>query len=301
MSGAAINIIVAPWFERRRGIAVSWAMNGASAGGIVVAPLLTLVIAANGFAAAIHVAVFAMLLVLVPAVLLLLRPKRENEHEPAVGIPSSQRPVAAGNNAEGHLPPPLAAVMRSREFVTVSLPSALGLTAQVGVLIHQVPFLSPVLGAGGAGWAVSLTTGAAVAGRVATGYLADRYDRRTVACGNFLVQALGLGLLLAAATPTVLFAGCLVFGLGVGNTTSLPGLLVQQEFPKQHFVRLVSVIVAINQFSFAFGPMLLGRLEQLAGSYLIGLAACLALEVLAAIIVISPVVWQRCWCAAATR
>jgi len=27
MSGAAINIIVAPWFERRRGLALSWALN----------------------------------------------------------------------------------------------------------------------------------------------------------------------------------------------------------------------------------------------------------------------------------
>src|SRR6266849_4618685 len=35
MSGAAINIIVAPWFDSRRGVAVSWAMNGASAGGMI--------------------------------------------------------------------------------------------------------------------------------------------------------------------------------------------------------------------------------------------------------------------------
>ena len=40
MSGAAINIIVAPWFDSRRGVALNWAMNGASAGGIIIAPLL---------------------------------------------------------------------------------------------------------------------------------------------------------------------------------------------------------------------------------------------------------------------
>ena len=27
MSGAAINIIVAPWFDKRRGLAVSWALK----------------------------------------------------------------------------------------------------------------------------------------------------------------------------------------------------------------------------------------------------------------------------------
>jgi hypothetical protein len=28
MSGATINIIVAPWFKRRRGMAVSWDVSG---------------------------------------------------------------------------------------------------------------------------------------------------------------------------------------------------------------------------------------------------------------------------------
>ena len=50
MSGAAITIIVAPWFDRRRGLAVSWSLNGGSAGGVVIAPLLTVLIARFGLA-----------------------------------------------------------------------------------------------------------------------------------------------------------------------------------------------------------------------------------------------------------
>jgi cyanate permease len=86
---------------------------------------------------------------------------------------------------------------------------------------------------------------------------------------------------------------CALFGLGVGNTTSLPGLLVQQEFRKQHFARIVSGVVAINQFSFAFGPSLLGQPEDAEGSYGTGLLACLSMEALAAFIVISPAI-VRC-------
>src|SRR6266436_5184418 len=40
MSGAAINIILAPWFHRRRGLAVSLAFNGATLGGVIVVPAL---------------------------------------------------------------------------------------------------------------------------------------------------------------------------------------------------------------------------------------------------------------------
>ena len=52
MSGAAVNIIVAPWFDRRRGLAVSVALNCASAGGLIMAPLLVFLIDRSGFAAA---------------------------------------------------------------------------------------------------------------------------------------------------------------------------------------------------------------------------------------------------------
>jgi hypothetical protein len=49
-------------------------------------------------------------------------------------------------------------------------------------------------------------------------------------------------------------------------------------------------VVAINQFSFAFGPSLLGQLEHAVGSYSGGLLVCLSMEALAALIVISPAV-----------
>src|SRR6266852_2549892 len=49
MSGAAINIILAPWFQRRRGLAVSIAFNGATLGGVIVAPALIPLIGAVGF------------------------------------------------------------------------------------------------------------------------------------------------------------------------------------------------------------------------------------------------------------
>jgi MFS family permease len=238
------------------------------------------------------IAVASMLAMLVP-VSLLLRPKPPDEHEPIFGITPAPQQTAPEIPSDNVSPFRLATLMHSSAFITVSVPFALALTAQVGFLTHQVAFLSATIGTVAAGWVVSLTTFAAVVGRIATGYIADRFDRRVVACGNFIVQALGLGFLAAAASPTPLYLGCVLFGLGVGNTTSLPGLLVQQEFPKQHFARIVSAVVAINQFSFAFGPIVLGQLERMAGSYLMALAVCLLVEMLAAAIVVSPVLLRR--------
>lgn len=294
MSGAAINIIVAPWFERRRGLALSWAMNGGSAGGVVIAPLLVLMISRFGFAVGLDAAAVVMLAVLVPIASLVLRPKRADVHDPADSCSEPGKVSPSNTMAPGEIAAfRLRTVLRDRAFVTTSMPFAPGLTAQVGLLTHQIAFLSPMIGTIAAGWAVSLTTSAAVVGRIAAGFVVDQFNPRVVASLNFFMQALGIAALAAATEAWMLYLGCLLVGAGVGNASSLPGLIVQQEFPKQHFARVVSLVVAINQFSFAFGPTLLAQLRYASGSYTAALLVCLAAEIAAAIVVLAPAVTQR--------
>jgi MFS family permease len=289
MSGAAVNIIVAPWFDRRRGFAVSLALNGASAGGLVMAPLLVLLIDRFGFTIALRLLAALTLLVLLPLLALIARDKSPDEHDrqdkPAFSVARRAEQSAA-------VEPPFSArkVLLDPQFITISVPFALGLVAQVGFLTHQMAFLTPVTGTVTGAWIVSLTTTAAIVGRLGTGLFVDRVDRRAVSCGNFLVQVIAMAVLISTTSVPLLVAGCALFGLAVGNLVSLPPLIVHQEFPKRDFARIVSMVVAINQFAFAFGPALLGRLQQPDGAYTWALMACLIMEVVAAAIVVAPVV-----------
>jgi len=288
MSGAAVNIIVAPWFDRRRGLAVSLALNGASVGGVVIAPLLIFLIGRLGLAPALACSAATMLVILLPTVALILRPRQAGEHDQADDKPSSRIESSGPTSTQPESTWQLSAILRSGNFQAISIAFALGLTAQVGFLTHQVAYLSPIVGTTAAGWAVSLTTFAAVAGRTLTGFFVDKIDRRAAAFANFGVQILGTGLLISNATAPMLYLGCALFGLGVGNMISLPSLIVQREFPKQHFSRIVSLIVAFNQFTFAFGPGLLGYLARATGGYTAALVACLIMQATAALVVVSP-------------
>jgi MFS family permease len=289
MSGAAINIIIAPWFDRRRGLAISLALNGASAGGIVIAPLLVFLIGRLDFAAALFCVAALMLATVLPAAAFVLRPRRPGERDAADEScnPTQARAPIPINIAPA---PPWrpSALLRTWDFQSLSISFALGLMMQVGFLTHQVAYLSPIVGLIPTAWAVSLTTSSAVAGRLLIGLFVDKCDRRAVACGNFLVQAAGTALLAANPSAPLLYLGCILFGLGLGNLISLPGLIVQQEFAAQHFARIVGLIVAVNQFAFAFGPGLLGFLQQARSDYTGALVACFIAEVTAAVIVISP-------------
>lgn len=272
-SGAAVNIIVAPWFDARRGLAVSLALNGASVAGIFIPPLLIFLVARFGFALALVLAFVPFLVLLLAVVALVLRPRH------------AAAPASMGRG--GDAPVSLAAMLRSARFLTITIAFALGLTAQVGLLTHQLALLSPALGTIGAAWAVSVTTVTAVLSRVVCGFVIDRFDRRAGAAANFLVQALGIALLLAAQ-PRLLLLGCVLFGIGVGNMITLPSLIVQGEFAAAQFARVASLVFGIDQFAFAFGPGLLGQLAQARGGYDAALVLCLAMDVAGALVILAP-------------
>ena len=147
-------------------------------------------------------------------------------------------------------------------------------------------FLKPALGTEGAAWAVGLTSVCAVLGRLGVGLFVDRVNRRAVIAGNFLLQATSVVLMPSGPGPVLLYVACVMFGLGVGNTTSLPSVIVQAEFPKAAFGQVVSTIIAINQFTYSFGPGLLGWLRDGFGSYDAAFAGCLLLQLAAAAILL---------------
>src|SRR5262249_30143177 len=185
MSGAAINIILAPWWERRRGLAVSLAFNGATLGGVIVVPALIVLVGWPGFWRGAAVAGLALLVVLVGIGVLVRRRGPD-----ALGLGPDGDPLSTL-----HARPPgtrdrrwRTDALRTWRFWSVSAPFALGLAAQVGVLTHMVALVTPTLGAGGAARAVSVTTAAALAGRLATGFVVDRLNRRVVASATLIVQ-----------------------------------------------------------------------------------------------------------------
>lgn len=278
MGGGSINTIIAQWFNRRRGLAASLALNGATCGGLLFAPAFAWAIDALGFAHACLAAVIVVLATLWPFALFALRPRRPDEHD------EGDEPTAAAEPAG--TPMSRAQLLREPRYLTMTGAFSLGLLAQISFIAHQVAFLEPTLGLRGAGWAVSATSVSALFGRLVVGMVIDRVDRRAASAAVLCVQVASMVVLLSSDTLVAPYLGCMLFGFGVGNLITLPGLIVQQEFPRRDFARAVSLNVAINQLVAAVGPSILGILHDLSGSYRSSLMACLALQAAAAILVL---------------
>jgi hypothetical protein len=164
-------------------------------------------------------------------------------------------------------PLPKTQVWKDWRLFTLAAGMALGLFAQIGLLAHLFSLLVPALGPQLAGFATGGATAAAIAGRTLVGWLMPAHaDRRLFGCVNYAVQIVGSLALLFAAGDNVpfLLLGVVLFGAGIGNTTSLPPMIAQAEFPKEDVSRVVPLIVAVGQGTYAFAPAVFGFIREFA-------------------------------------
>ena len=176
--------------------------------------------------------------------------------------------------------------MNSPAFWSVAAPFAVALTAQVGFLVHQVAFLQPVLGRAEAGISVAVLTVTAIVGRLILGMLAQRINvRRFTAC-SLASQAAALLAMIWTGDAAALYVACAVYGFSAGNLITLPSLVIQREFEAASFGMLVGLSWAISQFTYAFGPGLLGVIRDMTGGYGAPLALCVVLKVAAAVLIL---------------
>ena len=82
-----------------------------------------------------------------------------------------------------------------------------------------------------------------------------------------MIAAAAAVLLIVAAGADIplLLAGVLLFGIGIGNVTSMPPLIAQVEFVKDDVPRVVALVVAIGQATYAFAPAIFGFTREFAG------------------------------------
>jgi cyanate permease len=276
---AAIVTILGLWFDARRGMAISLALNGASTGSIVVTPAMVALTAWLGFAWAVPLTVLGMGAILTPMVLAWV-------DWPPRGAPPPGPVASFGRAAPPLLAWTKARALRSLAFWSVAVPFALGIAAQVGFIVHQLAILEPSIGSVGASAAVALTGACAIGARVILSLFIDRLDQRKVTAILLVNQAVALFAITRTNDPLTLYAACGAFGVTVGNLITLPALIIQREFPAASFATIANLSSAVGGFTYAFAPGLLGILRDATDGYAVPLYACMATELLAAAIIL---------------
>jgi MFS family permease len=289
MSGAAVNAVVSPWFMRARPAALGTAYNGASFAGLILSPLWVVAIAQLGFPqAAIAIGLVTVVTVWWLAGHYFVRTPAGMALAPDGDAPDA--PAARVTSPKAR-PLPGSLLWRDLRLVTLVTGAALALFAQIGLIAHLYSLLVPALGRQWAGLVMGIGTGAGMGGRMLVGWLMPvSADRRLVACASYAVQIAGMAVLIAAAGKNVplLLLGVMMFGVGIGNVTSLPPLIAQVEFVKEDVPRAVALIVAIGQATYAFAPVVFGLIREFEGAngarFVFGAAALVQTLAIAALL-----------------
>lgn len=281
LSTTTISTTLAPWFERHQGRAVSTALLGASIGGIIGTPLLLGGIALFNMETAFALAGLSSIVIVVPIVVFVLK----------------RRPGDLGLFPDGEAPPPAArpkidakwsrrGAMATRQFHSQLVAFAMGLMVQVGFLSHHVPMVAPTLGDSGASIAVSCAAMSAFLGRVILARFADVIDLRLTAGGVLLLAAISLAFMSFASSGFALLAFSILYGLTIGNLTTLSPLIARREFGAVSFGTIFGVISSAVAFAIALGPGFYGILHDVAGSYGPPLTIAAGINLIAACIIV---------------
>ena len=280
MGIVVVATLLRSWFDRRSGLAISLAFNGATRGGIIVAPTLIVLVGAVGFSWAMLIMTVAMIGILGPVVMTVIDlPAASGAAEHRTENPPRPSNVVPSNTSRWSL-------LRNFGFWTITAPSALALLAQIGFIVHQVALLELTVDRSLAAVAVAITTTMAVVGRLCLGMVVDRLDPRWTTTVSLTTQAGALVVIALSPDVMSLFLACAVYGFSIGNLITLPPLIIHREFDRAAFGTVMGLSTAIGGMIGALGPGLVGFVRAATGGYTAALLFCVMLKLVAAVIVL---------------
>ena len=210
------------------------------------------------------------------------------------------RPEAMGLRPDGDAPPSEEAesryaaetmwrtrdIVRSRNFWAIALPFALVLSALSAILVHLVPYADDLgIPSYRAAWVLSISAGMGVLGKVAFGWLFDRFDARIALWLSFGMQLAGLLLLMQAQDYAGLVSAALVFGFGMGGVIPLQASVAGAAFGRLSFGKVAGLLRPVQVPIAALGVPLAGWIYDAAGSYDVAFRLFAGVYVAAALLV----------------
>jgi sugar phosphate permease len=285
-----VGTLIANWFIRKRGLAMSLTMTGLSLGGMILVPLAAYLVFHWGLRVTLPLLGSVYCLVVIPTAIWVIKQRPSNVGQFPDGLPpaptSGGKPGSRTRYASQWRVWTRAEALRTGAFWAIVTAFMLALSGQIAFLVHQVSFLSQTLGPKGAALAVSVTAGASIVGRLILGSIADRSDKRFLAMVCFLVQA---GAVLSMAyfrSVGILYLGTLAFGLTMGGIVMLQPLLIGECFGLVSFGTITGLAGLFSVSGAAFGPVIAGLIYDATRDYRIAFTIFAAASLLAMVAVL---------------
>jgi MFS family permease len=268
--------VVARWFSKRRGTALSVLGSASMTGMSLLVPVVTWLILTRGWRDTYMLIGLLVLVVVLPLCLWVIR----------------DSPESMGLAADGGTPPPGPATLPERvsageavqtlafwqlagSFITCGFSMSL-------LSAHGIPMLtdhgySPMF----ASWAMGVLGGSSIGFTVMLGMLSDRFGRRPVLSGIYAGRILIFSaFFLIRDNPTAIIAVAVLGGITLAGTGSMTSALTADIWGRFSVSSVFGWIFLVHQTGGALGSWLAGALFETTGGYGAAyIAACALLAV----------------------
>jgi MFS family permease len=270
--------VVANWFDRRRAAALSLLTFLGALASPIAYPLAGWSIAALGWRETLVLLAGVQLLVALPlhAIVVRRHPEDLGLHPDGADDAGTWTPESGAEFARA---------ARSAPFWFLTGALSLAYFGSTVILLEHIAYLVS------RGFAPTLV--ASLAGLLGIVYLPARWliaflnarvGSSTLLAAAFVLEAAGVAILMSAHDVAAIVAYVTLFGVGYGATAPLRGALVAERFGRRDYGTIFASQNAIVAVASALGPLVAGRMIDVAG-YPEAFLTCIASLVAAAVLV----------------
>jgi MFS family permease len=292
MGYMVVNVIIAQWFVRQRGRALAFSSMGVGFAKVCMPILAAWLLVILGWRQTWFVfGLTTMVLLVLPALLVIrrspedmgLRPDGAAESVIATSSVASRNTENLASRPDSDAGWTRADAVRSSAFWLLVITFGISSVGVTGLNLHVYSYVtdighSAVVAASVMGVIASMQ----LASPLAWGFLAERIDVRYAATLRFVIQAVGLGLAIATGDLFCLYAGFLLYGIGLGGNMVLPDILWASYYGRRSLGRIRGMGLFISHMLAAAGPPFFGFLFDITGGYGLSFAIFGAILILSA-------------------
>jgi predicted MFS family arabinose efflux permease len=246
-------------FTTGRGLALGVMMTGSALVQVLIPPIMRMLVDDHGWRTAYVVMGLGWSL---PVLVLVIIGMRDPRQAQRLAADAEGRQEAVGGLTFGQ-------ALRNLPLIRIGLSTLLTMTVGTAIMVHQVPILTETgISRTDAALLASLAGVAAIVGKLATGWMSDRWDAVAISALTMLAPALAFVLLLVSSgqmAPTLV--AMVIIGYTTGAKLQISAFLTGRYGGLSNFGKIFGVMASLIGLGAGLGSVIAGAIFDLYGNY----------------------------------
>lgn len=280
-----VSIIIANWFEKGRGLAMSIALAGSGIGGTIITPILNNIIASQGYSRAFLIFGIAMIIIEVPIAFFVMRPKPSDMGMMPYGAHST---IQEKKEETVTVPDISLADLKKQPFFYIYLLGIFSMCmVAYGSLAQLSASLTDAYNSTFSASIVSFFLLVLTPAKISLGWIYDKFSSRIGTAYVMIVYAIAFALLaFVTNSPALVYIMAICFSIGVSSGTVSPSVVTAATFGSKDYGAIFGFINCFCMAAQVIASPAIASVYDFTGSYQIAWIICIALSLLSVVCLI---------------